>query len=95
MRTLLEAAKWIVAVAGPFAILAAYISLAGKGGERPENGDLMAMAASLFAGLAAIWLTRQSLAVKWIATAAYVPIIGTGLFVWALIWACSYHGDCL
>jgi len=95
MKTPLEVAKWIVAVVGPFVILAAYISIAGKGSERPESGDPTMMAVSLFAGLAALWSTRQRFGVKWIVTAAYVPVVGTALFVWALAWACSYHGDCL
>lgn len=95
MKTVLEAAKWIVAVVGPFVILAAYISIASKGSERPENGDLIMMGVSLFTGLAALWSTQQGLAVKWIVTAAYVPVVGTALFVWALAWACGYHGDCL
>jgi hypothetical protein len=72
-----------------------YLSLAGNGGQRSGNMDLIVFALALLAGCTLVALLPLRALARVALSLAYLPALGFALLMWALVFVCSRYNDCL
>ena len=81
--------------AAPFAILTAYFYAARAGHFHSQVTDVVALATSILAGLAGLWVLPLRRLVRGVLTLPYVIGLTVLAFFYSLPFVCAYFGDCL